>query len=147
MALALLPEERDDPVIAGQWRAWWERVPASPTHESRIALDLDGPLGTVIHRNSTTLLAWSSARKRDLAQLSRPTAGHRRPLLADAIRDHSRRTGFRVAEFHLTVTAIPAGVAWFQPIDGDVIAASIELIRDRSAHTAAIVDHLGRRQG
>ncbi|TQF05640.1 hypothetical protein E6W39_29705 [Kitasatospora acidiphila] len=146
VALELRREEHHDPVIAEQWRTWWERAMAAPTHQSQLARTLDGPLGVVIHRNSAALLAWRSARKRELARLSRPAPGRQPIRLADAIRDHSRQTGTQFSEFHLTITAIPAGEACFQPIRDDVIAASIELIRDRGAYVAEIIEHLVRRQ-
>ncbi|MDH6138938.1 MULTISPECIES: hypothetical protein [Kitasatospora] len=146
VALEIRREEHQDPVIAEQWRTWWERAMASPTHESQIARTLDGPLGVVLHRNSAALLAWSSARKRELARLSRPTPGRQRTRLADALRDHSRQTGFQFSEFHLAITAIPAGEVCFQPIRDDVIAASIALIRDQGAYVAEIIEHVVRRQ-
>jgi hypothetical protein len=140
--LPLTPLQDAVSEIEAQWRTWWELALASPGHESHIAQSLDGPLGALIGRHATELLAWSSHRKRELAKLSRPTPGQPHTRLTDAIHEHGRKTGYQFPEFHLKVIAVPVAGAMFMPVHNSTIVASIELMRDRKAYFSKIIDHL-----
>ncbi|WP_327071336.1 hypothetical protein [Kitasatospora sp. NBC_01302] len=141
--LPLTPLQDTVPEIESRWQAWWEFALASPGHESNAAQSLHGPLGALVRRHSTELLAWSSQRKRELAKLSRTAPGQPRTRLADAIHEHGRKTGNQFPEFHLTIIAIPVAGTTFTPVNkSSAIVASIELMRDRNAYFSKIIEHL-----
>ncbi|MGW4805282.1 hypothetical protein [Kitasatospora sp. NPDC004272] len=139
--LALAHPAGPDP--AAQWPAWWDS--ALTDHSPGALPQLDGPLGEFVRQHDTELLAWSSARKRELAAHSRPAPG--RPRLADALRERTGRTGVRLPAFRLLVLALPVAGPLFRPVRDGLVVTSTALVGDRDAYLAALADHLVRTHG
>lgn len=68
--------------------------------------------------------------------------GQPRARLTDALREHEQATGIPLNGFQLKVIAVPVAGEIFLPVKACLIAAGIELIRDRSSYLGKIVDHL-----
>ncbi|MEU8974737.1 hypothetical protein AB0D11_36695 [Streptomyces monashensis] len=140
--LVIEPVAGFDGQIEILWRRWWDRA-LSPAGQ-------DGPgpqwpsaglLGRVVEGNLDTLQRWSAARKREVAEATRPTRTV--PRLRDALREYEQTTGVRVGGFRLQVTALPVAGPVFLPLDDDRLVVSISLLRDRVEYQRRVLAHIG----
>ncbi|MER5542349.1 hypothetical protein ABT072_07770 [Streptomyces sp. NPDC002589] len=142
LTLVIEPAVEADGETDALWRRWWDRA-LSPAgqEEPGPTLPPEGLLGQVVKGNLDTLNRWSAARKREVAEATRPTRAV--PRLRDALREYEQTTGIRVGGFRLQVTAVPVSGPVFLSLDGDRLIVSITLLRDRAEYLRRVLAHVG----
>ncbi|WP_369393370.1 hypothetical protein AB5J72_41845 [Streptomyces sp. CG1] len=144
--LVIEPAVAADGGIDDLWRRWWDRaLPTAGPKEPGPRLPPEGLLGRVVEGNHDTLHRWSAARKREVAEATRPTRAV--PRLRDALREYEQTTGIRIGGFRLQVTAVPVAGPVFLPLDGDQLVVSIALLRDRAEYLRRLLAHFGPTPG
>ncbi|NUR01252.1 MAG: hypothetical protein HOY79_33400 [Streptomyces sp.] len=128
--------------IDAVWRRWWDHaLSAAGQEQPEPPLLPEGLLGRIVEGNFDTLHRWSAARKREVAEATRPTRGV--PRLRNVLREYEQTTGIRIGGFRLQVTALPVTGPVFLPLDAERLVVSITLLRDRAEYRRHLLAHVG----
>jgi hypothetical protein len=123
------------------WQQWWENT-LSLTREDAPSIPLvpDEPLAPIVEDNLQTLHRWSSAHKREVAQVSNPFRNA--PRMRDAVHEHEKRAGIRIGGFRLQVTALPVTGSFFHPTTSLHVLVSVDLLANRAEYVRRVIAHV-----